>query len=289
MTTQNGPEVSCSTDQKVGGFGVALVGLRRPVVCCHGQARSPAPTLTATAPSPVTNLDPTRRRRTVSRERGRGTAIALALAASALAFPMVGPGIAGGPNAYAESTVSASPAVSGPLKYRNSVFTDVDVARDVVYGQAPDAPDGGVDLLADICQPVGDVDPLRPVIVWMHGAGPASNDKAHAVDAYVDPSCARHGTLVMSINSRFKANGLNRPVDDAHQALAGLWANASTYRVDGSRIAIGGVSAGRIAALDTAYLDDIEAGAPEPDRGVRAASSISGRGRWVSRRPVRRP
>ncbi|HET6664875.1 MAG TPA: prolyl oligopeptidase family serine peptidase, partial [Acidimicrobiales bacterium] len=92
------------------------------------------------------------------------------------------------------------------------------------------------------------------------------------------------GYVTASISYRLVAGGctgsnpvtvcltaINHAMQDAQSALAFLRANAATYGIDLTRIAIAGTSAGAITAANVAFTS-----AGNPQGGVRAAVSLSG-------------
>lgn len=165
-----------------------------------------------------------------------------------------------------------------PVRYLDRVFEEVDVTSDIVYGEGEF--DGAtVQLKLDLYEPHGDPATARPLVVWAHGAGPASDDKADPIDVDVAKRFARHGAVVASINYRWK--DFEPPSDivrDPRIAVAWLRANASTYRIDTERIAFAGISAGAYRTMHAAYDGDVTAGEPPVDQQVDAVLSFSGTG-----------
>jgi dienelactone hydrolase len=154
------------------------------------------------------------------------------------------------------------PAGDGPLRYRDQVFSNVQVTSDLQYGSAPDAQGSPVALRLDLYRPASDTQTRRPAAVWVHGGGFTSGSKtaANAVDAA--STFARLGYVAVSIDYRLLAPpgcsaNPSQPVcttaaleakRDAQAAVRWLRANAGTYGVDPARIGIGGTSAGAITA-----------------------------------------
>jgi para-nitrobenzyl esterase len=183
------------------------------------------------------------------------------------------------------------PPGDGPLRYRDQVFSGVTVTNDLTYGSAPDREGNPVTLTLDLYQPAGDQVARRPALVWVHGGGFTSGDKSsgRARASFF----ARLGYVAVSINYRLLSpdgcGGNPNPTPicreaaqaaqhDAQAAVRWLRANASTYRVDTSRIAIAGGSAGAVTALlvDWRPEDPGGSGNPGPSSKVRAAVSVSG-------------
>jgi len=145
----------------------------------------------------------------------------------------------------------------GGERYREPVFEDVTVTRDVAFG-------GGLRL--DIYEPAGDTAAQRPVVAWLPGGwfdGRSRDDMAAYADAF-----ARRGYVAVTVDYRARpglnccpttdAAGVTAALLDAHDdgaaAVAWLRENAAEYRIDPGAVAIGGAEAGGSAALALAHL-----------------------------------
>jgi predicted esterase len=184
------------------------------------------------------------------------------------------------------------PPGDSPLRYRDAVFTNFTVTRDLQYGSAPDQETGNpVALRLDLYQPTGDTETRRPVLIWVHGGGYSAGDKASGVATDIAPTFARLGYVVASINYRLISSGCGgsniRPEcaiaafnaqHDAQAAVRWLRANAATYRIDPARIAMGGESAGAITATLAGLRPDDpgDSGNPGFQSNIGAFVSISG-------------
>jgi predicted peptidase len=184
----------------------------------------------------------------------------------------------------------APPPGDSPLRYRDPVFSRVNVATDLSYGSAPDAQGNPVDLKLDVYQPSGDTAAKRPALVWVHGGGFTTGDKSttgsrarfFAQRGYVVASinyrllsptgCSGASNIEVCINAAFAAQ------HDAQAAIRWLRAHASTYKIDTDRIAIGGNSAGGVTSLlvDWRANDPGDSGNPGHPSKVAAAVSVSG-------------
>lgn len=113
------------------------------------------------------------------------------------------------------------------------------VARDLAYG-----PHERNKL--DVAVPKGD-GPF-PLLVWIHGGGWENGDKA-GFGAFAG-QLAR-GYAIASINYRYSKQAVfPAQIHDAKAAIRFLRANAKKYKIDGSKIGVGGGSAGgHLAAL----------------------------------------
>jgi hypothetical protein len=191
------------------------------------------------------------------------------------------------------------PAGVAPLRYRDPIFSDVTTTADIIYGNALDFEGHPVALELDIHEPTGDSVAARPVVVDAHGGGFVGGHKE------LHPSLrslVRRGFVVASIDYRLVRSGtghscdaddpdpgpncretVQNAVNDAQTAVRWLRANATTYRIDGTRIAIQGVSAGGViaAAVGVFPATDESSGSPLPVERQRLGVEV--------RRPARQP
>src|SRR5688500_148923 len=95
------------------------------------------------------------------------------------------------------------PPRDAPLRYRDTVFTNVSKTADLQYGTAPDLQGNQVALKLDLYQPTGDDVAGRPVIVWVHGGGFSEGDKSNGADWAT--AFARRGFVAVSLGYRLLA------------------------------------------------------------------------------------
>jgi acetyl esterase/lipase len=176
-----------------------------------------------------------------------------------------------------------------PLRYRDAVFSNVTKTADVVYGSAVDQLGVTTALKLDVYQPAGDTLTRRPLIIWVHGGSFRALDKQSPelldetstfalkgyVNASIDYRLAPHGCTSITVEC---LQAIADAREDAQAAVRFFRANAATYGVDPTRIAIAGTSAGAITALNVAYESDNpgNSGNPGYSSAVRAAVSLSG-------------
>lgn len=176
-------------------------------------------------------------------------------AASAAVFPL----------ALVVQTLSPGAAAqvgSQPVRYRDPVFPQVNVQRDIQYGQAVNASTQQVeDLLLDLYLPANDTAVLRPALVAVHGGGFVGGSRSNANISRVAENFAKTGYVAVSISYRLTNNpDPNNPTfvtDASHDmkaAVRWLRANAGLLRIDPDRIACAGSSAGAITCLESAYV-----------------------------------
>lgn len=182
------------------------------------------------------------------------------------------------------------PAGAGRLRYRDEVFTSFTTTAGLVYGSAPRLDGQLVTLKLDLYQPTGDRATKRPAIVYVHGGGFSSGTRTEG--ASLMAPMMRRGFVVVSISYRLLAppgcsgetagaacyDAAYAAMDDARAAVRWLRANAATYRIDDSRIAIEGYSAGGVTATGVGLVSEEpgSSGNPGYSSKVRAWVSIAG-------------
>lgn len=175
-----------------------------------------------------------------------------------------------------------NPPGTAPVRYRDPIFNAVTVTNDVTYGSATNLGNQTVTLKLDMYQPTGDTVTSRPAIVWVHGGSFCCGDKNSGELVDEATTFAKLGYVNVSITYRLESPGcsgnqsncvaaIQEATADAQTAVRFLRTNAATYGIDPERIAIGGSSAGAIAALNVGYSTS-----EDPSARVRAALSISG-------------
>ena len=186
-----------------------------------------------------------------------------------------------------------APPGAAPLRYRDVVFPTVTITKGIVYGSAPDLSGNPVTLTLNMYRPAGDTQTRRPAIVLVHGGGFAGGDAYNGAMVTMANAFAQRGYVAVSINYRLLGDGGCAGQDppsqvcltaalaaqhDAQAAVRFLRANAATYGVDATRIAVGGGSAGATTALAVAVNsgDPGASGNPGPSSKVGAAIAISG-------------
>ena len=183
------------------------------------------------------------------------------------------------------------PDGDAPLRYRDQVFTEVSIIRDLQYGTAPDRDGRPQALKLDLYQPVGDTATKRPVLIWAHGGGFSSGNKSATISVAVATTFAKHGYVTASIDYRLLAppgcSGATadqctpaaiEAIHDAQAAVRWMRANAAAHRIDPNRIAIGGESAGGVMATGVGVWADEpgQSGNPGFPSNVQGWVSISG-------------
>jgi dipeptidyl aminopeptidase/acylaminoacyl peptidase len=198
--------------------------------------------------------------------------------------------LAVGATLLAGCTVPRPPG-DGTLRYRDQVFSAVTTTNDITYGRAPLDDGTPVDLKLDLYQPTGDTAAKRPAVVWVHGGGFTMGDKSSGRGKAT--FFAKLGYVAVSINYRLLSpdgcGGNPNPTPlcqhaaleaqhDAQAAVRWLRAHAANYKIDTSRIAMAGASAGAVTSVlaATHSEDPGTSGNPGYPSNIRAAVSVSG-------------
>jgi dienelactone hydrolase len=156
-----------------------------------------------------------------------------------------------------------------PVVYNSTRFDEVEVLRDVVYGQSTTQGGKEQQLIMDIYLPKGDSSRNRPLLILAHGGYFIFGDKSG-----FSRECtyfAKAGYVAVSINYRLidiEGDSVITPkhavIDAIHDMKAAVryFAKDATkehkYKTDQENIFIGGYSAGAITSLHYAYVNRVE-------------------------------
>ncbi|MCB1030217.1 MAG: alpha/beta hydrolase [Acidimicrobiales bacterium] len=187
-----------------------------------------------------------------------------------------------------------------PMRYVDLVFSATTKSTER-FQTTTDLNSGSpLDLYTDIYQPSGDKLAKRPVIVWIHGGGFKDGDRSSM--GSVAAQWARRGYVTLSISYRLdpgnrcmevQYGSISNPSEEAterarcfraitaarNDALASVaWVrkHAARLRVDTSRIAVGGSSAGAISAVNVGQQANANGGAVPAQHKVGAVLAMSG-------------
>jgi acetyl esterase/lipase len=154
-------------------------------------------------------------------------------------------------------------------RYRDHVFSDVNVTHDVNY-------DGSHTL--DIYEPAGDASIVRGALVWFHPGGFTEGDKSKEADLATD--MAKRGYVVFDVDYTLtnfawfdmdaRIAAANVAHLEAQAAIMFVRAHATQYGIDPALVFAGGYSAGAIIAFDLDY------GATVPAARIDGAFAIAG-------------
>ena len=168
-------------------------------------------------------------------------------------------------------------------RYLDPVFSSVSKTSDTIYGQAFNACSRKSEILKlDFYQPIGDTLTARPVVILAHGGGFKGGDKGQSNVTSLANGYAKRGFVALSINYRLCSS----PTPQARQqaafdfmaAIRWARATAATYRLDGSRVAGSGTSAGADTAIWIGFdpSNSGTSGNPGYPSDLQAVISISG-------------
>lgn len=152
-------------------------------------------------------------------------------------------------------------------RYVNAnLFADVDVTQGVVFGSNTGVSGSSQTLRMDVYEPSGDSEQLRPVVVVAFGGSFITGTRGDV--AFICNDLAKRGYVAVANDYRvgfFLPNqttttrAVMRGAHDMRACVRYLRRSVAEmgnpYRIDTTRIIIGGVSAGAISALHAMYLD----------------------------------
>lgn len=170
--------------------------------------------------------------------------------------------------AFIPATIASQ--ICDTTRYKKAVFSDVQVHKDVKYGEAQvwNFPYNNTDLNMDIYEPIGDSITRRPLMIWVHPGGFLTGSKEADDMVALCDSFAKRGYVTASISYRLGFNptssasgerAVYRGVQDTRAAIRFLKEHHQTYGIDTNYTFLGGSSAGAFATLHTAYLEQHEA------------------------------
>ena len=189
-------------------------------------------------------------------------------------------------------------------RYQKRIFDNVKLISDLKYGNAKgywtespylDDPyiellakgtinlfkgDKDLDLKLDLYQPINDKLEIRPLILLVHGGGFYIGNKNSTTEKIFADEFTKRGYVVASMNYRmgFKMTADEversgyRALQDVHAALRFLSHNSSKYGIDPNQVYVAGTSAGAIASLNIAFMDNRER--PESTFGNKKRSNL---------------
>lgn len=140
----------------------------------------------------------------------------------------------------------------------------VEVVRDVVF-LAPDRPQR-----LDLYLPTGPRSGI-PAVVWVHGGGWVSGDRARSRERNVGTTLAGWGIAVASISYQLGPDAWPRNLHDVKNAVRFLRSQGAKWGIAPDRLAVAGGSAGGNLALLAAFTADREWEPDAPWPGVSSA------------------
>jgi predicted esterase len=175
-------------------------------------------------------------------------------------------------------------------RFRTYISTKINITHDIVYGNAKgywtetpyiDEPYirilgrgmsnlfrglSELDLKLDIYSASENIHKPAPFVLLIHGGGFYIGNRKSPTVSILAEEFARRGYVVASMDYRmgFRLRAADiersayRTVQDVHAALRYMAHHAEDYGIDPGHIYVAGTSAGAIASLKVAYLDDHE-------------------------------
>ncbi len=173
-------------------------------------------------------------------------------------------------------------------RYKKEIFSTIEVKSDLLYAKAkglwtrsPYSDDPYIEVLGkglvksfndpevmnlnlDVYYPKTDLFKNRPLVMLIHGGAFYIGSKESAAEHSLATSLAKSGYVVASIDYRLGFKLLPsdvelsayRAVQDAHAALRYLAHNAKGLGIDPNQIYVGGTSAGAVASLNVAFMNN---------------------------------
>jgi poly(3-hydroxybutyrate) depolymerase len=153
-------------------------------------------------------------------------------------------------------------------RYLDPVFNNVSVTYDVLFGSNVNYDGNVYPLKLDLYQPTGDTANARPLMIFFYGGGFTVGDKSSSDIVRLCTTFAKMGYVTAAPNYRLNPNAGQtettentatlRAVQDGKAAVRYLRSKKSQYRIDDTKIIMGGTSAGGDVAVDCAYWDQNE-------------------------------
>jgi poly(3-hydroxybutyrate) depolymerase len=171
--------------------------------------------------------------------------------------------------AFLIGTVAISSAA--PLvRYLDNVFANYTLTSNVVYGANTNNKGTHIILTMDIYQPAGDTVTARPLVIFLFGGGWAVGSKNDGDVSLISQTFAKKGYVAASINYRLDTALMDtkplplitianfQGMQDAKAAVRFLRSHKTTYKIDDTKIMMGGFSAGAFISLEVGFLDQKE-------------------------------
>jgi len=179
-------------------------------------------------------------------------------------------------------------------RYNDEMFS-VQVTADIKFGEnaqpTPLDPNNVQELFLDVYQPDGDTLSARPLIIWAFGGGFVFGDKESQDIVTLSNAFAKRGYVCAAIDYRLSTDlivnsdlsnvfeAVLKAMHDMRASIRFFYQDAATnndFRIDTSRIYIGGVSAGAITALQIAHFDELAEVPIELDSIFQATGGFEG-------------
>jgi poly(3-hydroxybutyrate) depolymerase len=156
------------------------------------------------------------------------------------------------------------------VRYLDQVFDSLSVTSNILYGSNVNYDNKLDSLKLDLYQPFADTAKTRPLMLFFYGGGFAVGDKTSDDIVRLCRTFAQKGYVTAAPNYRLNptlSNGqtkltqytaMLRGVQDAKAAVRFLRSKKANYKIDDTRIFMGGTSAGAVIGIHCAYWDENE-------------------------------
>lgn len=178
-------------------------------------------------------------------------------------------------------------------RYLQPVFPTASVQSGISYGNAAAWDGTNTPLAMDVYTPAGDTQALRPVMLFFHGGSFTSGVRNDVVMTTLCSEFAKRGYVTATASYRLGVNLGNlqqlnlefvraaiRAMQDARAAVRFLRRSVAEqgnpYGIDTNRIYIGGYSAGAIAAIHLAYMNDTSSASISLRNELRGLGGLEG-------------
>jgi len=156
-----------------------------------------------------------------------------------------------------------------PVKFKDFVFDSVKLQANLIYKENPAPGIRQKYYRFNFYEPAGDPALYRPLIIWLHGGGFKFGTKKSGGLPVWSKTFARRGYVCATINYRLSKKhplrhfpdllqGCADAVEDVHEAVQFFKQHYQQFRIDTSRIILGGNSAGGMIALQAVYSSPAE-------------------------------
>ena len=158
-------------------------------------------------------------------------------------------------------------------RYLNEIF-NVNLTSNVEYGENTNETIFGSPytevLYMNIYEPTGDTHEQRPLVFFLHGGSFVGGSKTNSDIVELCESYAKRGYVAVSIDYRLtlslifqgtEENAYRAVMKAIHDLKAAIrymnkdYQENNLYRIDPERVYVGGISAGSIASVNAAYLN----------------------------------
>ena len=167
------------------------------------------------------------------------------------------------------SFTATAQVMNRPVKFKDFVFDDVQVQKNLIYKTNPAPGIKKKYYYFDFYQPATDSTAYRPLIIWLHGGGFKFGKKSSGGLPIWSKTFAQRGYVCAAINYRLSkkhplknftdlVQGCADVVEDLSEAIRFFKQHNNQYRIDTNNIIVGGNSAGGMIALQAVYSSPAE-------------------------------